>query len=72
MKKVILLLILAITLPATIFAQGRNPVERRNPMTGGGGGLGGVGSSSRGTQSSEELEDAPVIKQEIKNRFRLR
>lgn len=67
MKKVVLFLILVVTLPATIFAQGRNPVERRNTATGGSGGFGGERSSSRGTQSSEELGDAPVIKQEIKN-----
>ncbi len=64
MKKVVLLLMLVVIFPAITFAQGRNPAERRNPMTGRGGGL---GSSSRGAQSSEELEDAPVIKQEIKN-----
>ena len=65
MKKELLLLMLIVVFPATVFAQGRNPVERRNPMTEGSGG--GVLGSSRGVQSSEELEDAPVIKQEIKN-----
>ncbi len=65
MKKALLLLILIVVFPAIIFAQGRKPVEGRNPMTEGG--VIGAQGSSRGIQSSDEFVDAPVIKQEIKN-----